>query len=121
RARNVTGVQTCALPISWKTRPTTFARLCSGWRETFLPSMEMVPESTINRPEIELSNVDFPAPLEPITVTKSPGFRCRETSTSALRSRSEEHTSELQSRFDIVCRLLLEKKNKHESYMYPDT
>src|SRR5699024_12785745 len=26
--------------------------------------------------------------------------------------RSEEHTSELQSRFDIVCRLLLEKKNK---------
>src|SRR5207249_6278449 len=26
--------------------------------------------------------------------------------------RSEEHTSELQSRFDIVCRLLLEKKKK---------
>src|SRR5699024_11558475 len=31
--------------------------------------------------------------------------------------RSEEHTSELQSRFDIVCRLLLEKKNsKNISY-----
>src|SRR5437868_8866902 len=28
-----------------------------------------------------------------------------------LRQRSEEHTSELQSRFDIVCRLLLENKN----------
>src|SRR5207249_11035155 len=28
------------------------------------------------------------------------------------RSRSEEHTSELQSRFDLVCRLLLEKKKK---------
>src|SRR5207249_10381723 len=27
--------------------------------------------------------------------------------------RSEEHTSELQSRFDLVCRLLLEKKKKH--------
>src|SRR5699024_12362129 len=27
-------------------------------------------------------------------------------------SRSEEHTSELQSRFDLVCRLLLEKKNR---------
>src|SRR5699024_12378628 len=27
--------------------------------------------------------------------------------------RSEEHTSELQSRFDLVCRLLLEKKNKN--------
>src|SRR5699024_12540206 len=27
-------------------------------------------------------------------------------------SRSEEHTSELQSRFDLVCRLLLETKNR---------
>src|SRR5437868_8146268 len=30
-------------------------------------------------------------------------------------SRSEEHTSELQSRFDFVCRLLLEKKNKPDA------
>src|SRR5207249_5055478 len=29
---------------------------------------------------------------------------------SIYGSRSEEHTSELQSRFDLVCRLLLEKK-----------
>src|SRR5699024_12186176 len=29
-----------------------------------------------------------------------------------LVTRSEEHTSELQSRFDLVCRLLLEKKRK---------
>src|SRR5207249_10677055 len=28
------------------------------------------------------------------------------------QERSEEHTSELQSRFDLVCRLLLEKKKK---------
>src|SRR2546421_2413705 len=28
--------------------------------------------------------------------------------------RSEEHTSELQSRSDLVCRLLLEKKNKNK-------
>src|SRR5437868_9988753 len=28
------------------------------------------------------------------------------------KTRSEEHTSELQSRFDLVCRLLLEKKKK---------
>src|SRR5699024_11280553 len=27
-------------------------------------------------------------------------------------ARSEEHTSELQSRFDLVCRLLLEKQNQ---------
>src|SRR5438067_10170961 len=30
------------------------------------------------------------------------------------RTRSEEHTSELQSRFDLVCRLLLEKKKKNK-------
>src|SRR5437868_12085040 len=29
-----------------------------------------------------------------------------------LLDRSEEHTSELQSRFDLVCRLLLEKKKR---------
>src|SRR5579885_3516746 len=31
--------------------------------------------------------------------------------------RSEEHTSELQSRFDLVCRLLLEKKKKNLIYV----
>src|SRR2546428_9402138 len=31
------------------------------------------------------------------------------------KSRSEEHTSELQSRSDLVCRLLLEKKKKKVS------
>src|SRR5699024_11856003 len=30
-------------------------------------------------------------------------------------TRSEEHTSELQSRFDLVCRLLLEKKNNRKN------
>src|SRR5437868_9918044 len=33
-------------------------------------------------------------------------------------SRSEEHTSELQSRFDLVCRLLLEKKKKYTVIVY---
>src|SRR3989449_7948750 len=32
----------------------------------------------------------------------------------SLPSRSEEHTSELQSRLHLVCRLLLEKKKKDE-------
>src|SRR5437660_4386484 len=31
-----------------------------------------------------------------------------------IRLRSEEHTSELQSRGHLVCRLLLEKKKKHD-------
>src|SRR5260370_22256693 len=40
----------------------------------------------------------------------------RVTSSSFCTSRSEEHTSELQSHLNLVCRLLLEKKkNKHEN------
>src|SRR5699024_12698055 len=38
--------------------------------------------------------------------TNLPVFKINE-----IITRSEEHTSELQSRFDFVCRLLLEKKN----------
>src|SRR5689334_24392962 len=34
----------------------------------------------------------------------------QEVMTRLLRGRSEEHTSELQSQFHLVCRLLLEKK-----------
>src|SRR5689334_23773404 len=34
----------------------------------------------------------------------------------ATGTRSEEHTSELQSQFHLVCRLLLEKKKRHESH-----
>src|SRR5690349_23894571 len=40
----------------------------------------------------------------------APAERADSTSTSPIRS--EEHTSELQSRRDLVCRLLLEKKKK---------
>src|SRR5437868_8134327 len=36
-------------------------------------------------------------------------------------NRSEEHTSELQSRFDLVCRLLLEKKKKKVTEQTPET
>src|SRR5438445_6080226 len=37
---------------------------------------------------------------------------CSTTPTTPSRNRSEEHTSELQSRQYLVCRLLLEKKNQ---------
>src|SRR3712207_7666280 len=40
--------------------------------------------------------------------------------TGLLPSRSEEHTSELQSRQYLVCRLLLEKK-KQKPYIHTDT
>jgi len=39
----------------------------------------------------------------------------RGTHSIAVSTRSEEHTSELQSRSDIVCRLLLEKKKKDQT------
>src|SRR5699024_11806290 len=48
-------------------------------------------ETLLNMPK-KLSNLPFRLPID---------------------HRSEEHTSELQSRFDLVCRLLLEKKNKN--------
>src|SRR5947209_14552190 len=35
------------------------------------------------------------------------------------RGRSEEHTSELQSRQYLVCRLLLEKKNSSPAFSFP--
>src|SRR5438105_12588827 len=40
------------------------------------------------------------------------GSRLRD---GAVLGRSEEHTSELQSRVDLVCRLLLEKKKKYKN------
>src|SRR5205809_5417583 len=47
----------------------------------------------------------LPSPAEGGVGTTFPEFGIRD-------SRSEEHTSELQSRLQLVCRLLLEKKKK---------
>src|SRR2546422_6603780 len=44
-----------------------------------------------------------------LTMPIASGSRCRAASSKV---RSEEHTSELQSRLHLVCRLLLEKKKK---------
>src|SRR5256884_4551287 len=41
------------------------------------------------------------------------GLAAQTARTYAQFARSEEHTSELQSRLHLVCRLLLEKKKKH--------
>src|SRR5438034_8158252 len=38
------------------------------------------------------------------------------TTSSTVQVRSEEHTSELQSHSDLVCRLLLEKKKHHQRH-----
>src|SRR5256885_6972349 len=56
--------------------------------------------------------VDLPEPVGPVTSTR-PLLRKHRSSTSFDSPiRSEEHTSELQSPCNLVCRLLLEKK-KH--------
>src|SRR5699024_12457874 len=44
------------------------------------------------------------------------GWSASSASRRIFASRSEEHTSELQSRFDLVCRLLLEKKTDEIRY-----
>src|SRR5260221_3381022 len=48
------------------------------------------------------------------TRTRVPGVKSK---SHAQRRRSEEHTSELQSHSDLVCRLLLEKKKKHQQLL----
>src|SRR5690625_7589353 len=64
-----------------------------------------------------------PHPPSPATATRQPhthphrldqpfGPMARRTRHPHPTTRSEEHTSELQSRGHLVCRLLLEKKNK---------
>src|SRR5687768_18064464 len=47
------------------------------------------------------------------TSPRSAGWPCGRSSRTRS-SRSEEHTSELQSRLHLVCRLLLEKKNEYQ-------
>src|SRR5260370_29834322 len=47
---------------------------------------------------------------------KTPGYTTREEG-----KRSEEHTSELQSHLNLVCRLLLEKQKKLETSAAPTT
>src|SRR3712207_7519175 len=49
-----------------------------------------------------------------VTISSERSWKVITESTSFLTARSEEHTSELQSRQYLVCRLLLEKKKSEE-------
>src|SRR5699024_11443929 len=60
-----------------------------------------------HRPLADLLSHSCPFQCESCAITRGGSAR----SYRRTRLRSEEHTSELQSRFDLVCRLLLEKKN----------
>src|SRR5699024_11712862 len=61
-------------------------------------------------PHVEVNSSRFSSEICPIHRWTSTTLLCARL--CADPPRSEEHTSELQSRFDLVCRLLLEKKNK---------
>src|SRR2546427_2235776 len=55
-------------------------------------------------------------PAQAVEVSLMPQiFVSRQLGIDALRLRSEEHTSELQSQSNLVCRLLLEKKKKKKT------
>src|SRR2546421_2734385 len=61
-----------------------------------------------------------PAPRYGPVGTVLVNTHCTPTSIRAIAympGRSEEHTSELQSRSDLVCRLLLEKKKKKDLHL----
>src|SRR5260370_25150420 len=66
------------------------------------PRSTLFPYTTLFRSHA--SGADVPESSE------QPAFTHRD------RSRSEEHTSELQSHLNLVCRLLLEKKKKRSSH-----
>src|SRR5437868_9736797 len=55
------------------------------------------------------------SPSRAASRTRCAAFASRAWRTICRSPRSEEHTSELQSRFDLVCRLLLEKKKNKKS------
>src|SRR5207249_11912811 len=70
------------------------------------------PRSAGLRPRQGTQPLDVPHPRRALVQRLSLAPSLRAAARSVLvQLRSEEHTSELQSRFDLVCRLLLE--NKH--------
>src|SRR5690349_23716231 len=87
-------------------------------RSTLFPYTTLFRSPTLVQFDRALAAPAWPARLTPVAqVDGAIG-----TSSAAVRGvqrvgRSEEHTSELQSRRDLVCRLLLEKKKQNKKYM----
>src|SRR3712207_8612825 len=68
-----------------------------------------------------LHRVDPDTPLEESLATIEDFRRAGSVGYVGLSNRSEEHTSELQSRQYLVCRLLLEKKTSNKALSHPLT
>src|SRR5690606_39463000 len=78
-------------------------------RPTILPanSQQLPGKSPVGRPA---DRPQWPRPLQPPLLQPGRLPRREACSSSSYQLRSEEHTSELQSRENLVCRLLLDKK-----------
>src|SRR5207302_6903789 len=84
------------------------------------PRSTLFPYTTLFRSSSVLSSefvmyIRLPSPVRCIMFGCTPGTTVLVSFglVMSLTSRSEEHTSELQSRENLVCRLLLEKKKKN--------
>src|SRR5438552_9785781 len=76
------------------------------------PSVSRIlPRSTLLSQFLDLGRVNRLSAIESSS-SHTPGRGLRRVALFVETSRSEEHTSELQSPDHLVCRLLLEKKNK---------
>src|SRR2546430_5578225 len=110
RDLTVTGVQTCALPISRARevpRPglAYSMRPCRPRTSTGGPSTRT--ERSVHTSPLTLpTSNDASAPISAVNRCVASG----DAWTRRQLTRSEEHTSELQSQSNLVCRLLLEKK-----------
>src|SRR5438874_10219877 len=84
------------------------------------PRSTLFPYTTLFRSEraflLERRRVDFPFRARPHEEAAAVERDRAAVERPPLRGRSEEHTSELQSRRDLVCRLLLEKKKKRTTH-----
>src|SRR5260221_10895494 len=84
-------------------------------RSTLFPYTTLFRSLPGGRPWTDTSATYVSLPRTAMRVTSSPTVACFPTlrrSPSGISTRSEEHTSELQSHSDLVCRLLLEKKKR---------
>src|SRR5947207_11772184 len=75
------------------------------------PRSTLFPYTTLFRSKMLFDIMGFGKPLADIPLLLQPGILSLAWGSVV---RSEEHTSELQSHSDLVCRLLLEKKKKIE-------
>src|SRR5437588_10719149 len=80
------------------------------------PRSTLFPYTTLFRSPPSAGGTPRTSPLEIVEAAWAAGREIRERRlATAKRGRSEEHTSELQSHSDLVCRLLLEKKKKKKN------